>query len=126
MRATLASFALLSLALVQAACLVETKQVADPEPAFAKARAEAARAQAQGGRPGRVLLLAYDPADGELLRVSAPMWLWKRVAQDLDLGDGPPASVREALRPDALERAGRGLLIEVNDGDGSQLLVWLR
>ena len=51
------------------------------------------------------------------------MWLWRKFAKEADFGD---EAVAEALKPEALDRAGRGLLLEVEDEDGGQVLVWLR
>jgi hypothetical protein len=114
--------AVLLLALGLSAC-VRTRHLTDAVPVFAKARAEAARAQGEPGRPGRLNVLVFEPEDGELTEIKLPMWLWRKFAKEADFGD---ETIAEALKPEALDRAGRGLLLEVEDEDGGQVLVWLR
>lgn len=112
------------LALGLEACFVSTRTMDDATPVFAKAREEAARLQGKPGRPGQIKVLVFEPDEHELTEVKIPMWLWRKVGKDANFGDG--GEVAEALRPDALDRAGRGLLLEVVEEDGSQVLVWLR
>lgn len=120
----LARAAVALLAVGLGACFVDTRTIDDATPVFAKARAEAARVQGTPGRPGRLKVLVFEPEERELTEVSVPMWLWRRIGKDVDFGDG--AEMAEALRPEALDRAGRGLLLEVAEEDGGQVLVWLR
>ena len=129
------SVVLAVLALLQAACLVEIRHVADAEAAFRAARAEVAREQGRPGRPHRIQVLVFDPSDGELVKVSMPLWLARKVQghihwQDDDRGgDAGDRAVRRLARRvtvDDLAKAGRGLLADVEDDDGSQVLVWLR
>src|SRR2546425_2413651 len=75
------------------ACLVEINHVADPGPAFAQARREAARFQGRPGPAHHVNVLVYAHDDGQLVRVSVPMWLARKVARregdfDVDFGGG--------------------------------------
>lgn len=116
-----------------AGCLVEVRKVDDPSAAFAEARAEAARVQGRSGRPGHVEVLVYDQADGRLVRASLPMWLVRKAegrdGLDLDLDDDckeAAGEVRRHLRLEDLERAGLGVLVEAEEEDGDQVLVWLR
>jgi len=114
-------------------CLVEVEKVADPRAALASARAEMARVQGQPGRPGHLEVLVYDHAEGQLIRASLPMWLVHKMDEsddvDLDLGaqEGEAAKrVRRHLRLEDIEKAGRGALVQVEEEDGDQVLVWLR
>jgi len=118
-------------AVLAAGCLVEIEKVADPRAAFASARAEVARLQGQPGRPGHLEVLVYDRAEGQLVRASLPMWLVHEMdeSDDLDFGaEGGEAAkhVRSRLRLEDIEKAGRGILGEVEEEDGDQVLVWLR
>jgi len=115
-------------------CFVEVTKVRNPEPLFREARAEAAR---HAGRPGpahELNVLAYDPSDHELVRVSLPMWLVRKADRhgdwDLDLddarGERAKRCLKRHLRLQDLEAAGPGILVEVEEDDGEQVLVWLR
>jgi hypothetical protein len=123
----------LAAAVLAAGCLVEIEKVKDPHAAFAKARAEVARVQGQPGRPGHLEVLVYDRGDGQLIRASLPMCLVREMGEsddlDLDLGDeaGEAAKhVTSRLRWADVEKAGRGILVEVEEEGGDQVLVWLR
>ncbi len=124
----------LGLALLQGGCLVSVEHVHDPAAAFARARAEAA---AVAGRPGpahHLNVLAYDPDEGELVHVSVPMWLARKAAHEgrFDVADEAGAEGKAAravarhVSLGDLERAGLGVLAEVQDDDGEQVLIWLR
>ena len=130
-RASLAG--ILAAAVLATGCLVEIDKVSDPQAAFARARADAARVQGRPGRPGHLEVLVYDRAEGELVRASLPMWLVRKIDDgdetSLDLGDegGEAAErVRSRLRLKDIEQAGRGILVEVEEESGDQVLVWLR
>lgn len=122
---------LLAAAVLAAGCLVEIQRVADPGAAFAHARAEAARVQGQPGRPGHLEALVYDRAERKLIRASLPMWLVREMDDDADIdlgaegGDAAKRATRR-LRLEDIEKAGRGVLVEVEEEDGDQVLVWLR
>jgi hypothetical protein len=122
--------AVLVAGLIEAACLVDVEKVSNPGPAFAKARREAAQAARQGGRADSLNVLAYDPEDQELVRVSVPMWLVRKMDcddSDLDLGDDKTRRKLERhLRLEEIQKAGPGLLVEVEEEGGEQVLVWLR
>ncbi len=120
-------------ALLASACLVNVEHVKDPGAAFAKARAEASRVQGQRGPAQHLNVLAWDPGDQELVRVSSPMWLARKAAGDgeldLDLDDDEARLERRLKRRvklEELERAGLGTLVEVEEDDGERVLVWLR
>lgn len=116
-------------------CFVSVTRVANPEAAFDEARAEAAR---YAGRPGparSLQVLVYDPGDRELVRVSLPMWLVRKLEREADWDGGEwddqgGEQVRHALRGKLslreLERSALGTLIEVEEEDGEQVLVWLK
>lgn len=115
-------------------CLVEVRHVAHPAAAFDSARAEAARLVGRPGPAHELNVLVYDPDDEKLVRVSLPMWLARKIARheagELDFDDEAGERVRRRLghrlRFEDVERAGLGTLLEVEDDDGSQVLVWLR
>ena len=129
-----ASAALAALGMLQAACLVEIHHVRDADAAFRAAREEVAREQGRPGRAHRLNVLVFDPSDGELVKVSMPLWLARKVQghihwQDQTGGDVEDRVARRLARRvtvDDLAKAGRGLLADVEDDDGSQVLVWLR
>lgn len=115
-------------------CFVEVIHVRNPEPLFREARAQAAR---HAGRPGpahQLNVLVFDPKDRELVRVSLPMWLVRKAERhgdwDLDLDDArrerAKRSLKRHLRLEDIERAGLGILLEVEEDDGEQVLVWLQ
>ena len=121
-------------ALLGAGCLVQITQVRNPEPIFREARAEAER---YAGRPGparHLNVLVWSPDEGELVRVSVPMWLVRRAVRhadwdelDLDSDDERVKGIlKRRLRLEELEKAGLGMLVEVEEEDGEQVLVWLR
>lgn len=127
-RASLAG--ILAAAVLAAGCLVEIEKVDDPGEAFAKARAEVARVQGRPGQPGHLEVLVFDRAERQLVRASLPMWLVHEMddGDDLDFGEGGEAArkVRDRLRLKDIEKAGRGILVEVEEEGGDQVLVWLR
>ena len=115
-------------------CFVEVTHVRNPEPLFREARAQAAR---HAGRPGpahQLNVLVFDPKDRELVRVSLPMWLVRKAERhgnwDLDLddarGERAKRSLKRHLRLEDIERARLGILLEVEEDDGEQVLVWLQ
>jgi len=119
------------------ACLVEINHVADPGPAFERARREAARYQGRPGPAHHVNVLVYDHDDGQLVRVSVPMWLARKAARtamrdkdemdlDLDADGRAERKLRRHVRLEDLERAGLGVLVEVEEEGGDLVLVWLK
>jgi hypothetical protein len=110
-------------------CLVDIEEVSDPGPAFTKARAEAARVEGRPGPADSLEVLVYDRQDGKLVRVSLPMWVVERMDDeeiDIDLGDDTAEHVRSRLEVSELKKAPLGPLVEVEEEDGDQVLVWLR
>ena len=121
--------------LLGAGCFVDVSHVSDPGPAFRKARAEAESLAGRQGPARSVQVLVYDPGDRELVRVSVPMWIARRIEKEsnwedsLDGEDGGERALR-ALRGritlEQLEHSALGTLIEVEEEDGEQVMVWLR
>lgn len=111
-------------------CLVQIDRVADPTPALRQARAEALRLQGRKGPAHELNVLVYSPEDQKLVRVSVPIWLCKkleaRIDWDAEGEDRAARAVRRHLRLEEIERAGLGLLVEAEEEDGEQVLVWLR
>lgn len=131
-RAGVLSFLLMGI--LSAGCFVEVRKVDDPRAAFDHARAEAAEIARRPGRAQEVHVLVYEPSDQELVKVSVPLWMARKIAKheggDIDSDDETGGRVRRhlehRLRFEDLEKAGRGLILEAFDDDGSQVLVWLR
>ena len=111
-------------------CLVQIDHVSDPRSAFREARAEAQRYQGRPGPAHQVNVLVYDPGDRELVRVSVPLWLCRKLQGKIDWDDRgeerAARAVKRHLRFEDLEKAGLGTLLEVEEEDGDQVLVWLR
>lgn len=129
----LAGAATVLLAWLSSGCLVEIDRVADPASAFAEARREAARFQGRPGPAHHVNVLVYDHDDGQLVRVCVPMWLARRIARheggdvDSELGEGrAEEKVRRHVRLEDIEKAGLGMLVEVEEDAGDRVLVWLK
>ena len=119
---------------VEAGCLVNIQHVQDAAPAFREARSEALRFQGRPGPARQLNVLAYDPDDRELVRVSVPMWLARKAAghvdwDDVHLGGDDEAGfprVKRRVPIEVLDKAGLGILAEVDEDGGEQVLVWLR
>ena len=135
-RAGLLGLAVAALSLGEAACLVQITHVTDPRPIFGEARAEAERLTARPGRAHELNVLVWNRDDRELVRVSLPMWIVRKADRHIDWDDDAfdgdrraKDHVREALRHvrlEDLEKAGVGILAEVEEEGGDQVLVWLR
>jgi hypothetical protein len=114
---------------LSAGCFVDIEEVSDPGPAFAKARAEAAHVEGRPGPPDSLEVLVYDRRDGQLVRVSLPMWAVEKMGDeeiDIDLDDETAERVRSRLKLNELKKAPLGPLVEVEEEDGDQVLVWLK
>jgi hypothetical protein len=131
-RITAAGVALL--AVLQAACLVEIHHGGDVEGAFRAARAEAEQAQGRHGSAHHLNVLVFDPEDGEVVRVSMPMWLARKLQGHIPWGDDGGGDrddrlgrrLAKRVRIEDLAAAGPGVIADVEDEDGGQVLVWLR
>lgn len=130
--------------LLGAGCLVQIDHVRDPGPEFEAARREAARLQGRKGPAKELNVLVYDASEQKLVRVRLPMWLARKIERRIDWDDDARDSrgddrrgrrddddrVERAIRRHVnlreIEKAGLGLLVEVEDDEGEQVLVWLR
>ena len=121
------ALAFLFVALTASGCLVEISHARDPSAAFREARAEAERLQGRKGPAHRLHVLAYDPKDRELVRVSLPMWMVRKAGdEELEVNAGHARDVvKRHVRLKDLEKAGLGILIEVQEDGGERVLVWL-
>ena len=123
-------------AVMETGCLVQITKVADPRPIFQEARLEAKRLAGRRGPAREVNVLVYAPDEKQLVRVSVPMWLVKKMDRhvdvdwdDVELDRGTERMVRRAARRvniEDLARAGLGTFVEVDEEDGEQVLVWLK
>jgi hypothetical protein len=120
----------------QAACLVQITRVKDARPVLEQARREAERYQGRRGPAHELNVLVWNPHEGQLVRVSMPMWLVRTVDRRVDWeketgwddGERGRAArrVRRHVRLEDIEKAGLGVLAEVEDEDGEQVLIWLK
>ena len=123
---------LLGLSLFASGCLVEVRTVSDPRPELARARAEVEDVARHPGPAKSVHVIAYDPGERKLVRVDVPLWLvhkFKDQDDEIDLGHEISGRASDHLKRVCLrdlEKVGRGALVEVQDDDGTQVLVWLR
>jgi hypothetical protein len=120
-------------ALLETGCIVQITKVADPRPIFQQARLEAGRYAGKPGRAREVNLLVYEPDERQLIRVSVPIWLVKKMEHhvdwddiDVDDADHVRRVLKRRLRMEDIEKAGLGMLVEVDEEDGEQVLVWLK
>jgi len=123
-------------ALLETGCIVQITKVADPRPVFEQARLEAARYAGKTGRAREVNVLVYEPDEEQLIRVSLPMWVVRKMERhvdwdDVDVEDDDDAAhvkrvLQRRIRLEDIEKAGLGMLVEVDEKDGEQVLVWLK
>jgi hypothetical protein len=75
-----------------------------------------------------VNVLAWDPRDGELARVSLPFWLLRFQSKPFRIGDMVSVSGFEdrgvTITTEDIERFGPGILLDYTDSRGSRVLVW--
>jgi hypothetical protein len=120
------------LPLLLTGCLVEVKTVSDPGPELARARAEVSELASRPGPATSLHVVAWERDERKLVKVSLPLWVVHKIAdgrEDFDLGGEVSDEVGDCLkkvRLRDLEKMGRGALVEVEDEDGTQVLVWLR
>ena len=125
--------AVVAATLLGAACLVEVEEVSDPGPAFAAARREVASVKGHTGPPESLQVLVYDRKEARLVRASVPLWIVEKIDGgeidldgELDLDDETAERVHRHLRLSELKDAPLGPLVEVEEEDGDQVLVWLK
>jgi hypothetical protein len=123
---------LLGLSLLASGCLVEVRTVSDPGPELRRARAEVDEIARHPGPAKSVHVLVYDADERKLVKVDVPLWLvhkFKDEDDEIDFGhdiSGRASDHLKKVRLSDLEKVGRGALVEVEDDDGTQVLVWLR
>jgi hypothetical protein len=127
------TLAVILAAATQAACLVQITRVSDATPVFERARQEAQKYSGRRGPAHELNVLVFDPGDRELVRVSVPMWLVRAAERRVDWEKGDDGDrdriarrVRRHVRLEDIEKAGLGIIAEVEDEDGEQVLIWLR
>ena len=121
-------------ALLETGCLVRVTHVSEPGTAFGEARAEALRFAERAGPASELNVLAWDPRDGEMTRISVPLWLLRKADRSIDWDDmdlDPQDERRRKkmsrrLRWEDIEKAAPGILLEVLEDEGERVLVWLR
>ncbi len=105
----------------------------DVDAAFREALVEVNRIQAvpaaERGRPHKVRLLVYDEGDNQLVKLSVPLWLVRKVAEHAaDDGDADVEQAREldrfGLTLDQVLEGGRGMLLQADEED-ERVLIWL-
>jgi hypothetical protein len=135
---------------LSAGCLIQVDHCTNADAAFREARAEAQRIAGRSGSARQVNVLVFDPDDEKLVRIQVPMWLAKKVYRtaegrddekgrarppvngdgiEIDFDDSERDVARQLhrrVRLEDLEKAGPGILVEVEEDDGEQVLVWLR
>ena len=123
---------LLGLSVFASGCLVEVRTASNPGPELARARAEVEEVARHPGPAKSVHVIAYDPDERKLVKVDVPLWLvhkFKDEDEEIDFGheiNGRASDHLKKVRLGDLEKVGRGALVEVEDDDGTQVLVWLR
>jgi hypothetical protein len=134
--ARVAGLAIVALSLTACISVRSESGVRNADRQFERAYAEIARIEGirsgEVRRPRRLCVLVHDQQEGELVRVSIPMWL---VEAGLSLGadasghkHGRPAGDRYDLEWSAIKdlgRYGRGLLASVEE-EKARVLVWLK
>ena len=123
---------LLGLSLLASGCLVEVRTVSDPGPELRRARAEVEDVARHPGPAKSVHVIVYEPDERKLVKVDVPLWLvhkFKDQDDEIDLGHEISGRASDHLKRVCLrdlEKVGRGAFVEVQDDDGTQVLVWLR
>jgi hypothetical protein len=124
-------------------CLIQVQidEVRDPGPAFKRARSEALRVQGRRGPAHELHALVYEKDEGRLVRVTLPMWVVRKIEGKIDWddddrrrrdhdarerGDRLEKRLRRHVTLEDIEKAGLGILVEVEEDDGAQVLVWLQ
>lgn len=136
LRVSAGVLAIAVLGLLETGCLVQVERVRDPGPAFRQARAEALRYQGRPGPAHQLNVLVYDRDEGKLVRAELPMWLVRKLERrageshdwdvDFDADGRVKHSLDRHLRLEDVEKAGLGVLVEVEEDDGGRVLVWLK
>jgi hypothetical protein len=80
----------------------------------------------QARRPEHLHVVAYDPEDGQLVRVTVPFWLlrWKTGGASIDFNGRKVELEDLRLSVDDLERYGPTLIAEHKTSEGKQVIVF--
>jgi hypothetical protein len=89
--------------------------------------------EGRSGPPESLHVLVYDRKEARLVRASVPLWIVDKIDEEgidldgeIDLDDGTAERVHRHLRLSELKDAPLGPLVEVDEEDGDQVLVWLK
>jgi hypothetical protein len=89
--------------------------------------AEKARHNRSGARIEHIHVLAFDPDEDKLVRLSIPWWLVRMKGSGrvrLNSGSSMFDSERVSLDIEDLERHGPGLILDAADRNGQRVLIW--
>jgi hypothetical protein len=78
-------------------------------------------------KPGHLWILAWDPDEGRLVKVSLPFWLLRMGRRKIDVFSGDERGFdldRLGLDMNELERIGPALVIDIRSKGGERVLVW--
>lgn len=80
----------------------------------------------QDNRPEKLYVLAFDPDDGRVVRVTVPFWLlrFKMGGTTIDFNGGRMDLEDLKLTVEDLERFGPTLIVDHTSEDGERVLVW--
>ena len=78
------------------------------------------------GRPETLYVMAYDPDDGGLVKVTIPFWLLRMKANNarIDLGGNRMELEDLKLTVEDLDRLGPALVLDQRNEGGDRVLVW--
>jgi hypothetical protein len=72
-----------------------------------------------------IQVIAWDPGDEKLVRVTLPFWLMRMTDGPINVSaESAVPGVRLSMTVDELERYGPALLIDHSEEDGSRILIW--
>jgi len=82
---------------------------------------------ASSTKPKNLWILAWDPDDERLSKISLPFWILRMGKQNIDVRhDGGFDLDKLDLDVDELERVGPVLIFDFRTSDGERVLVWTR
>ena len=84
------------------------------------------RPASEGTPPRHIHVLAFEPSDGRIVRVTVPFWLlrFKLRGNAIDLGGGRLDLEDMKITAEELERMGPTLLVDHEAASGERVLVW--
>ncbi len=78
-------------------------------------------------RPEQLVILAWDPDDERLAKISLPFWMLRLGRQNIDIQNDSGFDLDELdLNVDELERVGPILVFDFRTSDGERVLIWTR